>query len=43
MGDKVLTISPGVKSTKVVENGGAIPSVNGIEMQDLMKSVKKKC
>ncbi|MBS7233548.1 MCE family protein [Flavobacterium psychroterrae] len=41
MGDKVLTISPGVKSTKVVENGGAIPSVNGIEMQDLMKSVKK--
>ncbi|MEP6806419.1 MAG: MlaD family protein [Flavobacterium sp.] len=41
MGDKVLTISPGVKSTKVVENGGAIASVNGIEMQDLMKSVKK--
>src|SRR5690349_13863085 len=26
MGDKVLTISPGVKSTKVVENGGAIAS-----------------
>lgn len=41
MGDKVLTISPGVKSTKVIENGGAIASVNGIEMQDLMKSVKK--
>jgi len=41
MGDKVLTISPGVKSQQVVENGGAIPSVNGIEMQDLMKSVKK--
>lgn len=41
MGDKVLTISPGVKSQKVVENGGAIASVNGIEMQDLMKSVKK--
>lgn len=41
MGDKVLTISPGVKSTKVVENNGAIASINGIEMQDLMKSVKK--
>ena len=41
MGDKVLTISPGVKSQTIVENGGAIPSVNGIEMQDLMKSVKK--
>ncbi|KIQ20241.1 MlaD family protein [Flavobacterium pectinovorum] len=41
MGDKVLTISPGVKSTKVVENGGAIASVNGIEMNDIMKSVKK--
>ncbi|CAA9196779.1 hypothetical protein FLA105534_01304 [Flavobacterium bizetiae] len=41
MGDKVLTISPGVKSTKVIENNGAIASVNGIEMQDLMKSVKK--
>jgi len=41
MGDKVLTISPGVKSTKVIENGGAIASINGIEMQDLMKSVKK--
>ncbi|MRX38579.1 MCE family protein [Flavobacterium sp. LC2016-23] len=41
MGDKVLTISPGVKSTKVIENNGAIASINGIEMQDLMKSVKK--
>ncbi|WP_291148786.1 MlaD family protein [Flavobacterium sp. UBA7680] len=41
MGDKVLTISPGVKSQKIVENGGAIASVNGIEMADLMKSVKK--
>ncbi|MBF4516654.1 MCE family protein [Flavobacterium sp. ANB] len=41
MGDKVLTISPGVKSQKIVENNGAIASVNGIEMADLMKSVKK--
>jgi len=41
MGDKVLTISPGVKSTKPVENNGKIASVNGIEMNDIMKSVKK--
>ncbi|MFH6993485.1 MlaD family protein [Flavobacterium sp. FlaQc-48] len=41
MGDKVLTISPGAKSTKVVENNGVIASVNGIEMNDIMKSVKK--
>jgi len=41
MGDKVLTISPGVKSTKVIENGGAIASIDGIEMNDIMKSVKK--
>ena len=41
MGDKVLTISPGVKSTKPVENNGAIASLNGIEMNDIMKSVKK--
>jgi len=41
MGDKVLTISPGVKSTKPVENNGSIASVNGIEMNDIMKSVKK--
>jgi len=41
MGDKVLTISPGVKSTKVIENGGQLASINGIEMNDIMKSVKK--
>jgi phospholipid/cholesterol/gamma-HCH transport system substrate-binding protein len=41
MGDKVLTITPGVKSTKVIENNGAIASINGIEMNDIMKSVKK--
>lgn len=41
MGDKVLTISPGVKSTKAVENNGSIASLNGIEMNDIMKSVKK--
>lgn len=41
MGDKVLTISPGAKSQKVIEDNGQIASVDGIEMQDLMKSVKK--
>ncbi|GAA6768021.1 hypothetical protein AAFH68_39730 [Flavobacterium sp. CGRL1] len=43
MGDKVLTITPGEKSTKVIEDNGAIASINGIEMNDIMKSVKKKC
>jgi phospholipid/cholesterol/gamma-HCH transport system substrate-binding protein len=41
MGDKVLTISPGVKSTKIIENGGQLASLKGIEMNDIMKSVKK--
>lgn len=41
MGDKVLTISPGAQSQKVVENNGQIASLNGIEMNDIMKSVKK--
>ncbi|MTH15956.1 MlaD family protein [Flavobacterium sp. LC2016-01] len=41
MGDKVLTISPGVKSTKIIEDNGAIASIDGIEMNDIMKSVKK--
>ncbi|MCD0468838.1 MlaD family protein [Flavobacterium sp. JAS] len=41
MGDKVLTISPGVKSQKIIQDNGAIASADGIEMQDLMKSIKK--
>ncbi|MHC0443263.1 MlaD family protein [Flavobacterium sp. 3-210] len=41
MGDKVLTITPGVKSTKIIEDNGVIASINGIEMNDIMKSVKK--
>ncbi|WP_433831897.1 MlaD family protein [Flavobacterium anhuiense] len=41
MGDKVLTISPGVKSQKMIEDNGQIASVDGIEMHDIMKSVKK--
>ncbi|MBB4801846.1 phospholipid/cholesterol/gamma-HCH transport system substrate-binding protein [Flavobacterium nitrogenifigens] len=41
MGDKVLTISPGAKSQKMIEDNGTIASVDGIEMHDIMKSVKK--
>lgn len=41
MGDKVLTIVPGSKSKKIIEDNGAIASIDGIEMQDIMKSVKK--
>ncbi|KAF2511466.1 MCE family protein [Flavobacterium zhairuonense] len=41
MGDKVLTISPGAKSNKIIEDNGVIASIDGIEMNDIMKSVKK--
>lgn len=41
MGDKVLTISPGSKSQKIIEDNGIIASVDGIEMHDIMKSVKR--
>ena len=41
MGDKVLTISPGTKSQTIIKDNGKIASVNGIEMKDIMKSVKR--
>ncbi|MBW1658827.1 MULTISPECIES: MlaD family protein [Flavobacterium] len=41
MGDKVLTISPGTKSQQIIGDNGVIASVDGIEMHDIMKSVKK--
>ncbi|MCV9927252.1 MlaD family protein [Flavobacterium sp. LS1R49] len=41
MGDKVLTISPGNKSNKIIANNGKIASIDAIEMDDIMKSVKK--
>ncbi|KVV15179.1 MlaD family protein [Flavobacterium sp. TMP13] len=41
MGDKVLTIVPGSKSTVMIENNAVIGSLAAIEMDDLMKSVKK--
>jgi len=41
MGDKVLTITPGAKSQTIISDNGQIASVDGIEMKDIMKSVKK--
>ena len=40
MGDKVLTISPGTSSNKIVKEGDFIVSKAAVEMEDLMKSVK---
>ena len=40
MGDKVLTISPGVKSKQIVKNNGFIGSAEAIELEDIMESVK---
>ena len=40
MGDKVLTISPGIKSTKIVEDNDVIASKSPIDMEDVMTSVK---
>ncbi len=41
MGDKVLTISPGIASNKIVEDNDVIASKLPIDMEDLMGSVKK--
>jgi phospholipid/cholesterol/gamma-HCH transport system substrate-binding protein len=40
VGDKVLTISPGTSSNKIIKDNAFIQSTNPIEMNDLMKSVK---
>ena len=40
MGDKILTISPGVFSNTTVKDNGQIVSKKAIEMEDLMSSVK---
>lgn len=40
MGDKVLTISPGSSSKKVVKDNNYISSSKAVEMEDMMKSVK---
>lgn len=41
VGDKVVTISPGTSSNKVIQNNAFIASRSPLEMEDLMKSVKK--
>lgn len=41
MGDKVVTISPGNKSDKVVEDNSYIASIEEVELQDLMSGLKK--
>ena len=41
MGDKVLTISPGTASNKIVKDNGIIASSEAIEIEDLMKGLKK--
>ena len=41
MGDKVLTISPGSNSNKVVTDNSTIKSTVAVEMEDLMKGLKK--
>lgn len=41
MGDKILTISPGTPSNKIVKDNATIASTKAIEMEDLMKGLKK--
>ena len=40
MGDKVMTISPGIASNETVKDNDFIKSKTAVEMEDLMKSVK---
>ena len=40
MGDKVMTISPGMTSNETVKDNDLIKSKSAVEMEDLMKSVK---
>ncbi len=41
MGDKVLTISPGTSSNKMVSDKSTIRSVKAVDMEDLMKGLNK--
>lgn len=41
MGDKVLTITPGNSSNEIIKDNATIASVKAIEMEDIMKGVKK--
>ncbi|WP_293889737.1 MlaD family protein [Flavobacterium sp.] len=40
MGDKVLTISPGTKSTQILKNNAMLKSTEAVELEDIMASVK---
>ena len=40
MGDKILTISPGTSTNKIVKENDFIGSTKAIEMDDIMKSLK---
>jgi phospholipid/cholesterol/gamma-HCH transport system substrate-binding protein len=41
MGDKVLTISPGTSSNQIVKDNATIASAKSVELEDLMKGLKK--
>ncbi len=41
MGDKVLTISPGVSSNEIVKDNATIASTKSVEIEDLMKGLQK--
>ena len=41
MGDKVLTISPGSSSNRMVKDNATITSVKAIELEDLMKGLRR--
>lgn len=41
MGDKVLTISPGTSSNKIVKNNTTIASAKSVELEDLMVGLRK--
>ncbi|WP_339920724.1 MlaD family protein [uncultured Flavobacterium sp.] len=40
MGDKVLTISPGTNSKTIVKDNATIKSIQAIEMDEIMRSIK---
>jgi len=41
MGDKVLTISPGTSSNAIVKDNASIASTAAVELEDLMKGLRK--
>ena len=41
MGDKVMTISPGTSSNEMVKNNAIIATATAVELEDLMKGLRK--